>query len=424
MITLNEKNVGDVVKIRENGVPVNFIIVQKGLPSNMYDSSCDGVWVAREASHSKRAFDAGNSNDYENSDIAAWLNGEYLNNIDPGIRDAIKQVKIPYKKGTGKASMGVQSGANGLSCRIFLLSGYEIGFTTNVNGNFPIDGTRLSYFLDGNSDAEAKARRICYDGEGRANSWWIRSPYLSTATDVWIVDGAGTCGSRHYAYSTLAWARPAFVLPPELLVNSEGEVTTNIPPTITSDKTGDLGTLASGFTCNYSVDDEDEADTLTVTLTLDDVQIDQFTAERNEQYSYTLGDSEWLKITEGEHTFKIIVTDGKDTVESAATFLRSIDEAFVSLESSLEADDVIRACSLFVKGSLPTDTELLCEVTNNGNDAEPVWEDCTIKVKSGVPYMFKNKTAENGFAFNFRVTAKRGNSGFSGYITEISGGFE
>ena len=111
-------------------------------------------------------------------------------------------------------------------------------------------------------------------------------------------------------------------------------------------------------------------------------------------------------------------------MESEITFTRNCTEATITLATPLDADDVITACSLKISGALPTDTILTCEVTNNANDAAPVWEDCTAKVKTELSYIFKNKTAENGFAFNFRISAARGASNAGGYITGISGGFE
>ena len=53
-----------------------------------------------------------------------------------------------------------------------------------------------------------------------------------------------------------------------------------------------------------------------------------------------------------------------------------------------------------------------------------MWEDCTTAVKTGANYVFENKTAANGFAFNFRLTAERGPSGEGGYITSVQGGFQ
>ena len=63
-------------------------------------------------------------------------------------------------------------------------------------------------------------------------------------------------------------------------------------------------------------------------------------------------------------------------------------------------------------------------MTNNGNDPEPVWEDATADVKAGRNYVFQNKTQTNGWAFNFRVTAERGESDEDGYIVSIQGGFQ
>ena len=64
------------------------------------------------------------------------------------------------------------------------------------------------------------------------------------------------------------------------------------------------------------------------------------------------------------------------------------------------------------------------EVTNNALDEAPVWEDCTAAVRAGTNYIFENKTAENGFAFDFRLRVERGESGIGGYITSVQGGFQ
>ena len=36
---------GSVVKIKENDVSIEFIVVQQGKPSSSYDDSCDGTTV-------------------------------------------------------------------------------------------------------------------------------------------------------------------------------------------------------------------------------------------------------------------------------------------------------------------------------------------------------------------------------------------
>lgn len=418
MAYLGDKAVGDIVKINEDGVAVNYLIVHKGKPSDMYDDSCDGVWLLREKTHSNRAWhgtsESSSKNDYENSEIEAWLNSTFLNTIDEKIRAAIKTVKIPYRKGSG-TSKTVQSGANGLSCKVFLLSGYEVGYTQSDNEYLPIDGAKLSYFSDNTS-------RIGY-GSTNVALWWLRSPHTFNAMGVFLVRTNGSLGSSS-SYLMNDAARPAFVLPSSLLVGEDGTVSTNTLPTITSDKTGDLGTLTDGFTCNYSVDDADEGDSVSVTLDLDGVQISTFTATKNQQETYTLGGGDWLKVANGEHTFTISASDGKDTATNTITFTRNLTELTVTLAQPFPADDVISACALNVEGSFPADAVCKFEVTNNALDDEPVWEDCTKKSQAGFSYIFTNKSAKNGFAFNFRVTISRGASGSGGYITSISGGFE
>ncbi len=418
---LDSKNVGDIVKVMENGAMVNYLIIHKGKPSSMYDNSCDGIWLLREAPLAARIWDGANgvyNNDYENSDINAWLNGEFLNTIESKTRAAIKTVKIPFKKGAGDAETGVQSGSNGLSCKAFLISGAEVGFPTDLEDEerFYKDGYYLPYFSD-------RTHRIAKSG-GRAVEWWLRSAETNYDGGVWYVNSNGVYDT--FSRNTFATApvRPAFILPAYVMVTSDGLVSLNNIPVITSDKTGDLGTLTSGFTCKYSINDDDAADPLTVTLMLDSTTIKTFKAEKGTQYTYSLTGNDWLKITNGSHKFTILATDGKDTVTSTATFTRARRKAMITLASALPADDIIRFCYLKVKGALPMDTVLNCEVTNNADDPAPVWEDCTVKVKSESVYIFKNNTAENGFAFNFRVTIDRGASGTGGYITQISGGFE
>ena len=136
---------GQEVLLNENGVLVNYLVVHQGLPSDLYNASCEGTWLLRKDIAENRVWDSGNSNVLEASDIQAYLNGDWLAKYDAGVQSAIKQIKLPYRKNGGSGGTD-QSGANGLSCKIFLLSGYEVGFTTSDNPYFPVDGAKLSYF--------------------------------------------------------------------------------------------------------------------------------------------------------------------------------------------------------------------------------------------------------------------------------------
>ena len=176
-VKLGTKAVGSVLKLNLNGSPKNFIVVHQGKPSSLYDDSCDGTWLLMQDIYSTRQWD-GSNNDYKNSDIHSWLNGTFLNLFDANIRDAIKTVKIPYVNGTGGSA--VASGANGLSCKIFLLSGYELGWTTGDNPYFPVDGAKLDYFTAGTGSAANQKRIAKYNGS--ATYWWTRSPFTATNT--------------------------------------------------------------------------------------------------------------------------------------------------------------------------------------------------------------------------------------------------
>ena len=98
--------------------------------------------------------------------------------------------------------------------------------------------------------------------------------------------------------------------------------------------------------------------------------------------------------------------------------------ASITLAQPMEADAQITLCAITVGGLIPADAVFKVEVTNNGKDSSPVWEDATTEARNGRNHLFTNQTAANGFAFNFRVTAERGASGESGYIASIQGGFQ
>lgn len=103
---------------------------------------------------------------------------------------------------------------------------------------------------------------------------------------------------------------------------------------------------------------------------------------------------------------------------------KAVTAASITLAKPMEADAQITLCAITVGGLIPADAVFKVEVTNNGKDSSPVWEDATTEARNGWNHLFTNQTAANGFAFNFRVTAERGASGESGYIASIQGGFQ
>lgn len=614
---LGSMSVGSTVKLKLGGTARDFLVVHQGLPSSMYDSSCNGTWLLLKDIYTTRTWDSSN-NDYKNSDIHSYLNGTFLNLFDNDIKNAIKQVKIPYQNGTGSGG-SVASGANGLSCKIFLLSGYEVGFSTSDNSRFPRDGAKLSYFSSGTGSAANNKRIANYNGS--ASYWWLRSPDSYYSSNVWNVLSGGNYGN--WNCSSTYGVRPALVLDSSLSVSDDGSVQTNQPPTTPSsisvpenisggstitiswgastdpdgnlegyiversdnggsswsqiyqgnatstqnsvaygtqsvmyrvkayDSNGEqsgyrtssqvevinntapsappsisvptevkggstlqitwsassdtegnvsgyvlerkvddgewtqvlkenalsytdtitkgwgtvayrvkaydaynaesawttsqtrtvnnntaptitcdyednqnLGTKTSGFTVSYSVNDEDAADSVTVTEKMDGVVKRTFTATKSQNNSFAVTGEYFMKLLNGNHTMVIEASDGKETTTLTLTFAKKVVKAVITLETPMDADAKISICAITVTGHIPTDADYMVEVTNNAKDDSPVWEDCTQECKNGNNYLFQNETAANGFAFNFRVTAERGDSDEGGYITSIQGGFQ
>lgn len=614
---LGSMSVGSTVKLKLGGTARDFLVVHQGLPSSMYDSSCNGTWLLLKDIYTTRQWD-GSNNDYKNSDIHSYLNGTFLNLFDNDIKNAIKQVKIPYQNGTGSGG-SVASGANGLSCKIFLLSGYEVGFSTSDNSYFPRDGAKLSYFSSGTGSAANNKRIANYNGS--ATYWWLRSPYTYYTYRVWYVYSDGSYNL--WSYSNTCGVRPALVLDSSLSVSDDGSVQTNQPPTTppsisvpenisggstitiswgastdpdgnlegyiversdnggsswsqiyqgnatstqnsvaygtqsvmyrvkaydsngdesgyrtssqvevinntapsappsisvptevkggstlqitwsaSSDTEGNvsgyvlerkvdegewtqvlkdnvlsftdtitkgwgtvayrvkaydaynaesawttsqtrtvnnntaptitcdyednqnLGTKTSGFTVSYSVNDEDAADSVTVTEKMDGVVKRTFTATKSQNNSFAVTGEYFMKLLNGNHTMVIEASDGKETTTLTLTFAKKVVKAVITLETPMDADAKISICAITVTGHIPTDADYTVEVTNNAKDDSPAWEDCTQECKNGNNYLFQNETAANGFAFNFRVTAERGDSDEGGYITSIQGGFQ
>ena len=615
-VTLSSKAIGSTIKLKVNGSAKDFIVVHQGKPSSVYDDSCNGTWLLMKDIYEKRQWNSSNTNDYANSTIHSYLNSTFLNLLEPNIKRAIKQVKLPYRKGSG-SSETVTSGSNGLSAKIFLLSATETSF--NFSSYMPSgEGAELAYFK-GCADNSSDSKRVAYLN-GSAAVWWLRSPYCNYFNYALGVHSNG--GWYGNFCSNSCGIRPALILPSTLLVSDDGTVSTNtapstpgsisvpssimggtnisiswakssdaesnlagykverstnggsswsqiyqgtatsttnnvafgttsvmyrvkaydteglesgwrtssqvtvvnnnapsappsiaVPndvkggstlviswtaasdsdgnlsgyilerstdggssytqvykgnaltytdtitkgwstvmyrvkaydsynaqsgyttstkrtvdnntaPTITTSSAANLGTKSSGFTISYSVDDKDAGDTLTVTEKLDGTTKRTYTATRKTTNSFAVTGEYFQKITNGSHTMTVTVTDGKATVTKTFTFTKAVTAASITLAKPMEADAQITLCAITVGGLIPADAVFKVEVTNNGKDSSPVWEDATTEARNGRNHLFTNQTAANGFAFNFRVTAERGASGESGYIASIQGGFQ
>lgn len=193
--------VGQTVAIKESGTPIPYLVVHQGNPdAGLYDASCEGTWFLRQEIVAMKIYGA--SRFYADSGMPSYLNPDNastpLFGLDEKIKNAMKTVKIPYHASTGD----IMSGANGLSCKAFILGAYEYGAKTDFTR--PDDGAALDYFKDNNSND-----RIAYYN-GQPVIHWTRSDRMEGST-VWVVLESGTFISLNISYSY--GVRPAFILP-------------------------------------------------------------------------------------------------------------------------------------------------------------------------------------------------------------------
>ena len=213
---LNEYTVGSIVYLNENGSPVEYLIVHHGNPdSTVYDPSCDGVWLLRKNIYESRQWHSSNNNSYSASTINSYLNTNFLGLFDASTQSAIKQVKIPYNNGVGTSNV-IYSGVNGLSAKVFLLGGREVGLISD-SSYFPNDGKKLDYFTTGAS-ANANKVRVAYLN-GSATKWWLRSPVTSDSKSSGIIGTSGDSGGNYCSNSN--GVRPALILPSNATFDEE-----------------------------------------------------------------------------------------------------------------------------------------------------------------------------------------------------------
>ena len=402
--TLGNKSVGSIVKLKENGVLVDFYVAKHDYENGLNGSG--RTLVVRKDCYDTRQWHTSNVNAYATSAIDTWLNSTYKNLLDADIRGVIGTTKIKYTPGNGNTTVGT------LERAIFLLSVTELGRSASYANT---EGTALSI---------ASSLQIAYLN-GSAVVQWTRSPGTSGTSSACYLYTDGVVGYHHC--NVTCGSRPAFTLPSTLSVSDDGSVSVNTAPTISgSYATGtNLGTKTAGFNLTYTVADAD-GDTVTVKEYLDNVLQRTYTATLGATNTFQcVTAANFQTVLNGAHTLKVVANDGKaDSAAYIISFTKKVTKATITLASALPADDTIQVMVMTLTSSIPADANLEVLVTNNANDSSPVWEDATADIKNGVNHVFTNKTAANGFAFNFKLTVERGASDTGGYISNIGGAFE
>ena len=210
-IDLSTAQVGDIINLPFNGVMTPHLVLNVGNPNSaLYDSSCNGVWMCMVDIYGNAVWSSSNSNYGLSTIHTDYLPNTILPLYSSEIQNSIIQVKIPY--GDGHNSQ-VYSGANGLSTKLFLLSGYEVGGNSQTSSYLVEDGSVLAYFDDTSGTNQSQKRIANY--LGTPSSWWTRSPstyYVATIPySAYYINSSGGLTSDRIDSSY--GIRPAFIMP-------------------------------------------------------------------------------------------------------------------------------------------------------------------------------------------------------------------
>ena len=225
--TATDIAIGGSIFTMVDDVRTEFLVVHKGNPdSSLYAASCDGVWCLMKDCWGDMIWDAQASNKYLTSYVNMFLNtteqGGFLSHIEENIQNIIKNVKIPYC--IGNSSSTVNSGANGLPVKVFLLSAVEVGFrTSDISGsdNLPVDGVKLAMFDEG-IETTANAKRVA-NYSSSAIQWWLRSPTIWNDEDAYYVSTKGV-GAFTQVKNTSYGCRPCFIIPYDTKLDANNNI--------------------------------------------------------------------------------------------------------------------------------------------------------------------------------------------------------
>lgn len=196
---LSDIEEGELVKLNENGSPVEFYVAKHDYEPDL--NGAGRTLVVRKDCYDNRVWDNGNVNAYASSDLDSWFNSTYKNMLDADIRSLIGTTKIRYTPGNGNWTVGT------LERAVFALSATELGRSaswSNVEGStLPIASTLQVAHLNGS-----------------ANTQWTRSPYTLNAVSAVYLNSSGNVNALGCKRSF--GSRPAFTLPSTILADDNG----------------------------------------------------------------------------------------------------------------------------------------------------------------------------------------------------------
>ena len=203
---LSTKVAGSIIKIKESGSPVEFIVCKHDYENGLNGSG--RTLIVRKDCYDTRAFSS-NNNAFSGSSMDTWLNNTWLKLLDADIQAAISKTKLYYTPGNGNNTVTT------LQRAVFLLSVTELGKSA---GYANTEGTALA-------SAVCSQLAIAYRN-GSAVTQWTRTPRTDLTNYVFYLGSSGNLYGGYY--SDFYGSRPAFTLPSTALVDDSGNVTIDL----------------------------------------------------------------------------------------------------------------------------------------------------------------------------------------------------
>lgn len=187
---------GGIIKINENGTPVNFYIAKHN-----YEPTSNGTertLVVRQDVYDNQTWDSSQGQEYSNSTIDAWLNNTYKALFGSGTQTLIGTTVF-------------FSAGSALTRPIFLLSLTELGGTGYVRTP---EGSKLDI---------SNILQIAYMN-GSSVGQWTRSPTTAETERAYAFVSNGSITTTRTDLTS--GARPCFTLPANTKVDSNGLIIT------------------------------------------------------------------------------------------------------------------------------------------------------------------------------------------------------
>lgn len=266
------------------------------------------------------------------------------------------------------------------------------------------DGDEVSYRLEGTYSSAGNA--FLPLGTTTATSWTFTVPSSDVMSKVQFrvcaIDAMGA--TSDYKYSLIY----------DILSNHPPIISLPTPARFPYDK---------GFTIEYDVYDS-EGDSVGVIESIDGEQIRYYDVTTSTNTFDVTGNT-WASLSNGSHTLEITALDsGGASITATYSFIKASTYLSILTSPMVATSRPVRL-SLEVARNIPGQAIFKVEVCNNGNDAEPTWEDATSSVTGALVHVFENtsKTADN-WAIRIRVTVDRNGAEGLCYISGIGGNYE